>query len=78
MVMMAGGAVAAAVVGGAVGFWLGKRRAARPVRPVRRFASTVDSAIGLAPVAMNLLANPLVRTMALRILVRQLSKRIER
>lgn len=72
-----GGCFASAFVGGAVGYWLGKRRAQRPARPVRNLAATLDSAMDLAPVAMHLLANPLVRALALRMLLRQLKQRID-
>jgi hypothetical protein len=70
------GGVAAILFGGAIGFWLGRRTAPRPARPVRHAAATFESVAELAPVALNLLKNPLIRTMAVRILVRQLSKRI--
>jgi hypothetical protein len=72
-----GSGVAAALVGGAFGYWLGRRHAPRPARPVRQLASTIDSALDLAPVAMRLLANPLIRALAVRVLLRQLSRRIE-
>jgi hypothetical protein len=77
MLAMIGGAFASAFVGGAIGYWLGKRRAERPARPIRQMASTVDSVMELAPVAMHLLANPLVRALALRMLLRQLKQRID-
>jgi hypothetical protein len=70
---MAAGGAAAIVFGGAVGFWLGRRSAPRPVR---RAAVNFESAVALAPVAMQLLRNPLIRALAVRVLVRQLSKRI--
>ncbi len=70
--MVAGGA-AAIGLGGAVGFWLGRRTAPRPVH---RAAINFESAVALAPVAMQLLRNPLIRTLAVRVLVRQLGKRI--
>ena len=74
---LVGGAFASAFVGGAIGYWLGKRRAQRPARPIRHVASTVDSVMDLVPVAMHLLANPLVRALALRMLLRQLKQRID-
>jgi hypothetical protein len=74
---MIGGCIASAFVGGAIGYWLGKRRAQRPARPIRHVAATVDSVMDLAPVAMHLLANPLVRGLALRVLLRQISRRID-
>jgi integral membrane sensor domain MASE1 len=73
---MIGGAFASAFVGAAIGYWLGKRRAERPARPIRHVASTVDSMMELAPVAMHLLANPLVRALALRMVLRQLKQRM--
>lgn len=76
-VMMIGGGIVAALAGGAVGYWLGKRHAQRPARPIRRVARTVDSVVELAPVAMHLLANPLVRALAIRALMRQLNRRID-
>ena len=74
---MIGGGIAAAFVGGAFGYWLGKRHAQRPARPIRKVGATVDSMMELAPVAMNLIANPLVRALALRMLMRQLKQRID-
>ena len=76
-VMVIGGGIVAALAGGAVGYWLGKRHAPRPARPIRTVARTVDSVVDLAPVAMQLLANPLVRALAIRALTRQLSRRID-
>jgi hypothetical protein len=72
------GAAGSALIGGGIGFWLGSRRAPRRTRPMRDFASTVGSAAELAPVAMHLLANPLIRAMAVRILLRQIARRVER
>ena len=74
---MIGGAFASALLGGAIGYWLGKRQSQRPARPIRHVASTVDSMMDLAPVAMHLLANPLVRALALRMLLRQLKQRMD-
>ena len=74
---MTGGAFASAFVGGAIGYWLGNRRAQRPARPIHHVAAGVDSMMGLAPVAMHLVANPLVRALALRVLLRQLKHRID-
>jgi hypothetical protein len=76
-VAMIGGGIAAALVGGAIGYWLGKRHAQRPARPIRRVASTVDSVVELLPVAMHLLGNPLVRALTIRMLLRQISRRID-
>jgi hypothetical protein len=72
-----GGCIASALIGGAVGFWLGKRQARRRARPIRHVGETVDSMMDLASVAMHLLANPLVRALALRMLLRQISRRID-
>lgn len=74
---MIGGCLASAFVGGAIGYWLGKRQVRRPTRPIRHVAETVDSVLDLAPAALHLLANPLVRTLALRMLLRQISRRID-
>ncbi|MFN8634644.1 MAG: hypothetical protein U0893_12370 [Chloroflexota bacterium] len=71
-----GGGAAAVLVGGTIGYWLGSRRAQRSPRAVRRAASTLDSAVALAPVAARLLANPLVRTMLVRIVLRQITRRM--
>ena len=49
----------------------------RPARPIRNVAATVDSVMDLAPVAMHLLANPLVRALALRVVLRQINRRID-
>jgi hypothetical protein len=75
---MIGGGIAAAIAGGVVGYWLGRRHAPRLARPGRHLASTVESALELAPVAMHLLANPIVRALAIRVLLRQIGRRIER
>jgi len=74
---MIGGGIAAVFAGGAVGYWLGRRHAPKPARPVRKLASTIESALDLAPVAMHLLANPVVRSLAIRLLLRQIGSRIE-
>jgi hypothetical protein len=74
---MIGGGIASAFVGAAIGYWLGKRRARRPARPIRNVATTVHSVMELVPVAMHLLANPLVRALALRMILRQLKQRID-
>jgi len=70
--MLAGGA-AAVLLGGAVGYWLGARRSQTPARKIKRAASTAEYAVELLPVAMNLLANPVVRSLAIRMLMRRLS-----
>jgi hypothetical protein len=66
------GGTAAVLLGGAVGYWLGARRAQPPVREVKRAASKAGHAVELLPVAMHLLANPVVRALAIRILMRRL------
>jgi hypothetical protein len=76
-VALIGGGIAAAFAGGAVGYWMGKRHAGRPARPLRRVVATADAAIELVPVVMHLLTNPLVRALAIRILLRQISRRID-
>jgi hypothetical protein len=73
---LVGVGVASALAGGAVGYWLGARGKRRSARSVQHLASTIDSAVKLAPVAMGLLGNPLIRTIALRLLARQISRRI--
>jgi hypothetical protein len=72
-----GGCVAAACAGGAVGYWLGRRHAPQPARKARHLASTIESAMDLAPVAMHLLGNPIVRALAIRVLMRQIGRRID-
>jgi hypothetical protein len=76
-IAMIGGGIAAALAGGAVGYWLGRRHTPRPARPLRKMAERFESAVELAPVAMHLLANPIVRALALRVLLRQISRRID-
>jgi hypothetical protein len=76
--MLLGSAILAALAGGAVGFWLGKRQTPPPARPMRNAAAAIDAALDLAPAAMRLLANPIVRTLAIRVLMRQIAQRIER
>jgi hypothetical protein len=71
-----GGGIAAILVGGSIGFWLGRQTPSRPIARLRRTAATLESAIELAPVAMQLLANPIVRAMMIRLLIRQLSRRV--
>jgi hypothetical protein len=70
-----GGMIGATLLGGAVGYWLGSRRRPKPVGSLHHLAATVDSAAGLAPIAVRLMANPLVRAMVLRAVAKQLSKR---
>lgn len=70
------GGLAAVALGGGVGLWLARRRDARPVQTVRRTASRVEAAAGLAPLAIRLLSNPVVRAFALRMVMRQISRRI--
>ena len=70
--LLVGGA-AAVLFGGAVGYWLGARRSQQPARKIKRAASTAEHAIELLPVAMQLLGNPMVRTLAIRMLMRRLA-----
>jgi hypothetical protein len=74
--MMVGGGIAAVLLGGAIGFWLGGRRVSRAPAKVRHAASTADSLIELAPVAMHLLGNPMIRRLAVRMLLRQITSRL--
>ena len=67
---------AAVLLGGTVGYWLGARRSqslARPAGKVKRVASTVEHGVELLPVAMQLLANPIVRSLVIRLLMRRLA-----
>jgi hypothetical protein len=72
------GGLAAVTAGGAAGFWLSRRSAARRRRPIRRVASRVEATAGLIPLAIRLLANPVVRTVLARIIMRQMRRRIGR
>ena len=76
-IAMIGAGLVAAFLGGAVGYWLGKRQAGRPARPIRKAARTVDSVIELLPVALRLLENPLVRALTMRMLLGKISRRID-
>lgn len=67
------GGAAAVLAGGAVGYWLGARRSLQPARKIQRKASAVNHAVELLPVAMQLLANPMIRTLAIRMLMRRLA-----
>jgi hypothetical protein len=73
--LYAGGLVAI-LLGAAIGFWLGRRSALRPSRPVRRATSTVAAAADLAPVALRLLSNPIVRALVVKQAIKQFSRRI--
>lgn len=64
---------AAVLLGGAAGYWLGARRSERPTRKLKQTASNVEHAVELLPVAMRLLANPMVRSLAIRLLMRRLA-----
>jgi len=66
------GGLSAVLVGGCMGYWLGRRPEPRRLSGPRRTASRVESAMELAPVALKLLANPLVRAMLIRALARRL------
>jgi hypothetical protein len=69
-----GGGVAV-LGGGAIGYWLGRRSTTQRRTQVRRAASSVNAVVELAPVAFHLLANPIVRALVLRMLVRKISPR---
>ncbi len=73
-------ALGAAVVtlGGALGFWLARRKPEAPARPMKRAATRVEAAVDLAPLIIRLLSNPMMRTLILRIVMRQISSRIGR
>lgn len=67
---------AALLLGGTAGYWLGAWRSqslTRPAGKVKRVASTVEHGVELLPVAMQLLANPIVRSLAIRLLMRRLA-----
>lgn len=68
-------ALGGVLLGVAFGYWLGARRARRPAARVRRAAMAADSLLELVPVAAQLARNPAVRTLAIRLLLRQLSGR---
>jgi Tfp pilus assembly protein FimV len=75
---MIGGMIAAALAGGAVGYWLGKRRAQRRPKPLQLIASRLSSSRGFAPTLMHLAASPIVRALAIRIMMRQISRQVHR
>ncbi|MCC7366895.1 MAG: hypothetical protein IT306_00640 [Chloroflexi bacterium] len=64
---------AAVLFGGAVGYWLGARRTRPAARKAQRTAARVEQAVELLPVAARLLANPVVRTLLIRMVMRKLS-----
>lgn len=67
---------AAVLLGGTVGYWLGARQSHAVTKPAKRAkhtASTIEHGIELLPVAMQLLANPFVRSMVIRLLMRRLA-----
>jgi hypothetical protein len=67
------GGAAAVLAGGAIGYWLGARRSAQPAKKAKHAAANVEHAMELLPVAMRLLANPMVRTLAVRMVMRRLA-----
>ena len=69
---MLAGCAAAVLIGGGVGYWLGARCTHQPARNIRRAASRAENAVELLPVAMHLLANPVVRALAIKMLMRRL------
>ena len=66
--------LAAVLFGGVIGYWLGSRRSQQPVRKFKHAASTAEHAVELLPVAMHLLANPIIRTLAIRLLMRRFAR----
>ena len=65
---------AAVLLGGVAGYWLGARRAPQqPARKAKHVVSNVENAVELLPVAMQLLSNPVVRSLAIRLLMRRLA-----
>jgi len=76
LLVLVGGGISAALIGGLFGYWLGSRRAARTPGPVRHLAATADSLVALAPVAVSLMQNPMIRALVLRLLVRQVTSRL--
>jgi hypothetical protein len=75
---MIGGMIAAALAGGAVGYWLGKRRAQRRPKPLQLVASRLRLSRRFAPTLMHLAASPIVRALAIRIMMRQISRQVHR
>ena len=71
------GGAAAAICGGGVGYWLGRRSMTQRRAQVRRATSSVSAAAALAPVVLRLFANPLVRALVIRMLVRKMSARAQ-
>jgi hypothetical protein len=72
------GGLAAVTLGGVVGYWLSRRRATPSARQMRRTVARVEAAADLAPLAIRLLSNPVVRAFVVRIILRQISRRIGR
>ena len=76
---MIGGMIAAALAGGAVGYWLGKRRAQRRPKPLQLVASQLRLSRRFAPTMMHLAASPIVRALVIRMMMRQMiSRRVGR
>jgi len=75
LIMVAGG-VTAVALGGAVGYWLGHGPGTPARRKVGRTARSIDTLLELAPIAVQLLGNPLVRTLAIRMVMRQIRGRL--
>ena len=67
-------AAVAAGTGLAVGYWLGGRRASRRRMPFSLSNADFTDFAKLAPEAAHLLKNPVVRALAARMLVRQVSR----
>lgn len=73
--LIAGGALAI-LLGAVIGFWLGRRSAARPQRRIKRVASSVESAGELVPVVLKLLSNPIIRSLVVKQALRQVNRRM--
>jgi len=73
----AGFALLAAGSGMAVGYWLGGRREARRRRTMGFSADDLGNYARLAPIAANLLKNPVVRSYLARTVVRQLNNYLD-
>ena len=66
--------LAALLFGGMIGYWLGVRRSQQPVKKIKHAASTVEHVAELLPVAMQFLGNPVIRTLAIRLLMRRFAR----
>ena len=66
--------LAAVLFGGMIGYWFGVRRSQQPVKKIKHAASTVGHAAELLPVLTQFLANPVIRTLAIRLLMRRFAR----